>query len=93
LSSVQAVLEKYLSSRLGGAAAIQNMKPLTGGACQDNYLIDLEVNGGPDAGAYSLVMRTDKGASLFASLARADEFAVCALAHGAGVKTPRPMLL
>lgn len=39
---VQAVLEKYLSSRLGGAAAIQNMKPLTGGACQDNYLIDLE---------------------------------------------------
>lgn len=69
------------------------MKPLTGGACQDNYLIDLEVEGGPEAGVYRLVMRTDKGASLFASLARADEFAVCALAHGAGVKTPRPMWL
>lgn len=69
------------------------MKPLTGGACQDNYLMDLEVQGGSQSGAYNLVMRTDKGASLFASLSRADEFAVCALAHHAGVKTPKPMWL
>jgi hypothetical protein len=67
LSSIQSTLEGYLSSRLGGKAEIKSMKPLTGGACQDNYLMDLEVQGGSQSGAYNLVMRTDKGASLFAS--------------------------
>lgn len=93
MSSIIPTLENYLSGRLGAAVEITDLKPLTGGACQDNYLIDLEVKGGSEAGNHRLVMRTDKGASLFASLSRADEFSVCALAFGAGVKTPKPMWL
>lgn len=93
MSSIKPALESYLSGRLGASVEITAMKPLTGGACQDNYLIDLEVKGGTEAGEHRLVMRTDKGASLFASLSRADEFSVCTLAFGAGVKTPKPMWL
>lgn len=93
MSSVKTTLETYLSKRLEGSAAITAMKPLTGGACQDNYLIDLEINGGPAEGRYGLVMRTDKGGSLFASLSRADEFKVCEMAFRAGVKTPEPLWL
>ncbi|MBI3395507.1 MAG: phosphotransferase family protein [Spirochaetia bacterium] len=93
LPDLQAKLEAYLSKRLGGRAAIQAMKPLSGGACQDNYLVDLSVSEGKEAGDHRLVLRTDKGGSLYASLARADEFGVVDLAHKAGVKTPRPMWL
>ena len=83
----------YLTRRLGAPARIEKMKSLSGGACQDNYLVDLTVEGGTEKGNHKLVMRTDKGASLFASLSRVDEFHVCDLAYQAGVKTPRPMWL
>lgn len=69
------------------------MRSLTGGACQDNYLIDLKIEGGDHKGDHKLVMRTDKGASLLASLSRIDEFGVCELAFNAGVKTPKPLWL
>ncbi|MBL8018603.1 MAG: phosphotransferase family protein [Leptospirales bacterium] len=69
------------------------MRSLTGGACQDNYLVDLKIEAGDHKGDHRLVMRTDKGASLLASLSRIDEFGVCELAFNAGVKTPRPLWL
>ena len=86
-------VEAYLSKRLQGQASIHAMKSLSGGACQDNYLVDLEVEGGDDAGRYGLVLRTDAGASLLASLGRPEEFVVAKAAYDNGVLTPRPYWL
>ena len=90
VEELQKKLETYLTGRLGGAASISRMFSLSGGACQDNYLVDLKVDSGENAGDYELVMRTDKGGSLLSSLSRVDEFAVAGAAFQAGVKTPRP---
>ncbi|MBM9499157.1 phosphotransferase family protein [Leptospira sp. 201903071] len=87
------VLEDYLSGRLKGKAEIHTMVSLSGGACQENFLAELKVLGGPEQGSYETVFRTDKGAALLASLSREDEFGVCNLAYDAGVKTPRPFWL
>ncbi|MDX1959477.1 MAG: phosphotransferase family protein [Leptospiraceae bacterium] len=89
-SELATKLESYLSNRLSDKVSVTNMISLSGGACQDNYLIDLDLDSGKN---YRLVFRTDKGASLYASLSRADEFSVCEMAHNAGVNTPKPYWL
>ena len=86
-------LESYLTNRLSGKANVTHMIPLSGGACQDNYLLDLNIDSGEFSGEHRLVFRTDKGASLLASLSRIDEFKVCELTSKAGVKTPKPYWL
>lgn len=86
-------LEDYLTRRLAGPASIRRLRSLSGGACQDNYLVDLSVGAGEYSGDHELVMRTDKGASLLRSLSRVDEFLVARAAYTAGVKTPRPLWL
>ncbi|MBX7058045.1 MAG: phosphotransferase family protein [Leptospirales bacterium] len=93
LVELQSQLERYLSERLQSPATVQNLRSLSGGACQDNYLIDVDIQGGPEAGSHRLVLRTDKGAALLASLSRADEYRVAEAAFDAGVKTPRPYWL
>ncbi len=94
MNELKEKLEAWLSRRLGGHAEIESFFSLSGGACQDNYLVDLSVIGpGPDSSHYELVLRMDKGGSLFGSLSRAEEFAVSSAAHSAGVKTPKPMWL
>lgn len=93
MSDLKTKLETYLTDRLKGKSSIDKMIPLSGGACQDNYLLDLKVDSGENQGEYGLVFRTDKGASLFASLSRVDEFKVEEMAYNAGVKTPRPYWL
>lgn len=82
-------IETYLSKRLQGKVQILDMKLLSGGACQENYLVRLEVAGGTEAGSYDLVMRTDRGGSLLSSLSRMHEFRIARAAFDAGVRTPR----
>ncbi len=93
LDELKGKLESYLGNRLGGTARIDRMFSLSGGACQDNYLVDLEMQGGNEPGNYELVMRTDKGGALLSSLNRVDEFAVVKMAHDSGVFTPQPYWL
>ena len=54
-------LESYLTNRLSGKANVTDMIPLSGGACQDNYLLDLNIDSGEFSGEHRLVFRTDKG--------------------------------
>lgn len=89
MADLREKLENYLSRRLQGKVQILNMKLLSGGACQENHLVKLEVSGGPEAGTYDLVMRTDRGGSLLSSLSRANEYHVASAAYQAGVRTPR----
>lgn len=88
-------LESYLKDRLETNVKICNFFSLSGGggACQDNYMFDLFVEDGEWKGEHNLVLRTDKGASLYASISKQDEFGVTSLAYNNGVKTPRPYWL
>lgn len=88
-------LQSYLQEKLDSSLKLCNFSSLScgGGACQDNYRFDLIVDRGKYQGNHHLVLRTDKGGSLFASLAKQDEFAVTELAFSHGVTTPRPYWL
>ncbi|MAL91233.1 MAG: phosphotransferase family protein [Pseudomonas sp.] len=72
---------------------ILQRKRLSGGAIQENWLFELQVEGGPWAGVQRWVLRSDAASALSASLGRAEEFAVLTLVHRAGVKVPRPLWL
>ena len=77
-------LQAYLSSKTGAPAEIAEFRQLSGGACQDNYLLHLK-SGALDE---MLVLRTDKGGSLLGSLTRPQEYQVIEKAVAAGVLTP-----
>jgi aminoglycoside phosphotransferase (APT) family kinase protein len=66
---------------------------LPGGAIQDNWTLDIEIDGGPWNGAHGFVLRTDALSGVSASLTRAQEFAVLREAHSAGVIAPEPLFL
>lgn len=88
-------LETYLSNRLKSRLEIRDFFSLSGGggACQDNYSFGLQIDSGEWQGFHELVLRTDKGGSLYASISKEDEFSVTSLAYSHGVKTPRPYWL
>jgi aminoglycoside phosphotransferase (APT) family kinase protein len=72
---------------------IQARKRLSGGAIQENWLLDLVIEGGPWAGNRRWVLRSDAISALPASLDREQEFAVLQVVHQAGVKVPQPLWL
>jgi aminoglycoside phosphotransferase (APT) family kinase protein len=85
-------LSKYLQLHLKSPIHITNFESLNGGggACQDNYSFDLKIESGQWQGDHNLVLRTDKGGSLYASISKEDEFGVTDLAYHHSVKTPKP---
>ncbi len=66
---------------------------ISGGAIQDNWTLDVAIDGGPWRGARAFVLRTDAPSRVALSLTRAQEFAVLQVAHAAGVAAPRPLFL
>src|SRR5579859_8153264 len=83
-------LQPYLTERLGAPVSITSITRLIGGACQDNYGLDLQID---DSAPAAYVLRTDKGKALSGSLSRAVEYKVVEAAHRARVRTPAPFLL
>jgi aminoglycoside phosphotransferase (APT) family kinase protein len=77
-------LEVHLSTSSGGAVKVLGVRPLLGGACQDNLRIDAEVDGV----ATTWVLRADAAQSLVGSLNRRAEQAVIQAAAAASVMTP-----
>ena len=65
-------------------AALVACKPLYGGACQENFRVDLTLDGAP----MTLALRSDAVKGLPSSLTRKAEFQVVQAAVAAGVKTP-----
>ena len=64
---------------------------LTGGAIQENWSLQTELEGGPMAGRHQLVLRTDASTGLAESRSRAEEFALIKVAHAAGMTVPEPL--
>jgi aminoglycoside phosphotransferase (APT) family kinase protein len=85
---LKVAIEAHLTAATGGPATVRALEPLGGGACQDNYRVDLTLAAGEIAGDRTLVLRSDAVRSLPGSINRAEEFAVINAAVRAGVKTP-----
>ncbi|MEW5848011.1 MAG: phosphotransferase family protein [Myxococcota bacterium] len=88
LSQLSTRIASALTRHTGGAVTVRNLKPLHGGACQDNYRVDLTFSSGPLRGERRLALRSDAKQSLPGSINRQREFDVIAAAVQAGVRTP-----
>lgn len=85
-------LSLWLQRALGAQAVeVTAVRPLSGGAIQDNRLVEAAISGGPQAGRRAFVLRKDAPATIAASHRRREEFALMTLAHEGGVTTPRPI--
>ncbi|WP_170432487.1 phosphotransferase family protein [Ruegeria arenilitoris] len=81
-------LEEWLKSTLNAASVIvQKTASLTGGAIQENVLLDCLVDGVQT----SLVLRRDAEATIAESRSREEEFALVKAAFDQGVTVPRPL--
>lgn len=85
---LRAAIEAHLAAETGGPVTVRALEPLGGGACQDNYRVEVTLTAGERAGEHTLVLRSDAVRSLPGSIDRKDEFAVIGAAVRAGVKTP-----
>lgn len=90
----RAALERHLARALGAERlTIRRCDKLSGGAIQENWLLELEAEGGALAGEPLLVLRTDAASTVAVSHSRAEEYRILAAAHAAGVTVPEPLLL
>lgn len=76
--------ERIRSAVAAHGATLSAVKPLHGGACQENFKVDLTLDGR----AVTMALRSDAKTSLPGSIRRKAEFAVIQAAVAAGVKTP-----
>lgn len=87
-------LETFLCAQAGAQrVTVDNQQRLSGGAIQENWLLDVNVEGGAYAGRQRWVLRSDAQSAVQESLSRAQEFAVLSTVHRVGVKVPRPLWL
>lgn len=94
LAENKAALAAFLSAAAGAEAVeIVDARPLSGGAIQENWLLDLTLRGGRFAGPLEAVLRTDAPSAVAVSRSRAEEFALLAVARSAGVTAPEPLWL
>jgi len=94
LAEVKDALAAFLAGAAEAeSASILDAEPLSGGAIQENWLIDAELVGGPQAGRQELVLRTDAPSGVAVSLSRAQEFSLLRAARAAGVTVPEPLWL
>ena len=94
LAQHKTALEGFLATAAGADAVdLDDVVPLTGGAIQENWLLDLRVHGGAHGGRRQVVLRTDALSSVAVSRSRAEEFALLKVARAAGVSVPEPLWL
>ncbi len=87
-------LEAFLAEKVGAPARVTAARHLTGGASRDTWAVDVEIEGGPEAGRHALVLRRDLGGEIDdQALSRAHEYRLLRAAHAAGVLAPRPRWL
>ncbi|MFK8333020.1 phosphotransferase family protein [Pseudomonas sp. BJa5] len=87
-------LASYLRQQLGAdKVVIDQGQRLSGGAIQENWLLTGTVTRGGEQSTEQWVLRTDSASSVAVSMGRAQEFAVLAAVHQAGVKVPEPLWL
>jgi aminoglycoside phosphotransferase (APT) family kinase protein len=78
-----------LTAAAGVRVRVFSRRLLSGGAIQQNWALDVERDGTPEA----WVLRQDNAATLAVSLPRAAEFALLRAAFDAGAPVPEPLFL
>ncbi|MEP7206865.1 MAG: phosphotransferase family protein [Casimicrobiaceae bacterium] len=90
----RAAVEAFLAAAAAARAVrVECWTKLTGGAIQENLLVECVVVEGKHAGNRQWVLRTDAPSAVATSGSRAEEFALLGLAHAAGVAVPTPCFL
>jgi aminoglycoside phosphotransferase (APT) family kinase protein len=83
-------LAEFIVRAAGGRdAVIVALERMSGGAVQENWALDVTLDGE----LRRWVLRTDARATVRESLSRAQEFAVLTIAHAANVLAPEPLYL
>jgi aminoglycoside phosphotransferase (APT) family kinase protein len=87
-------LGDWLAERAGArSCAVTGARKLSGGAIQENWLLEVDMRGGSMPGPGELVIRTDSPSRVVQSLGREQEFALIEIAHAAGMTVPEPLFL
>ncbi|MBL95644.1 MAG: phosphotransferase family protein [Magnetovibrio sp.] len=86
----QAHLERVIAERLGGVTHIKDVAPLSGGAIQENWVINIKSEGGILEGIRELVLRKNSLSRIPLSRPRGEEFLLLRTAYKSNVKVPRP---
>lgn len=87
-------IARYLTTACAAQQVrLNNIALLSGGAIQQNWQLDVDITGGPHAGVYTWVLRTDAPATVAASLPREREHAIISFAHAHGLLAPKPLFL
>jgi aminoglycoside phosphotransferase (APT) family kinase protein len=85
-------LARFLATASAAQACeIAAMAPLSGGAIQENWALDIRFSGGRLDGDQRLVLRAAGATGVPSSLDRQQEFAVLMAAFAAGVTVPEPL--
>lgn len=85
-------LEAFLADAAGAAGArITETTLLPGGTLQENWRLDVDFEGGAEAGRRALVLRANRAGAAPAYLGRGQELEVLKAVHGAGVTVPEPL--
>ena len=88
----KAALERVLAQEAGARRVeIKNIVALAGGTVNENWRLDVDIMGGPQAHTGVLVLRADRPISVVGSLPRSQEYAVMQAAYDAGVTLPEPL--
>ncbi len=94
LTAAHPALEDFLRVSAGArAATIVAATPLTSGAIQENWRLEVAFDGGALPGRQDLVLRRDSATQIATSLSRPEEFAVLRVVWDAGVTVPEPLWL
>jgi len=79
-----AALQNRVSAAVPPSVTVEGLAPISGGACQENFRVELAVDGEPMV----MALRSDARTSLPGSIGRTVEYALIRAAHAAGVPTP-----
>jgi aminoglycoside phosphotransferase (APT) family kinase protein len=93
--NIQRALEGFIVKAASAeSVSITSARILSGGAVQENWLLDLDIVGGAHAGRLECVLRCDSPtAGVAISHGRAQEFALLKTVFAAGVTVPAPLWL
>lgn len=87
-------LKSYLAQQLqADSVTVIATSRLSGGAIQENWLVDVSVTAGLYDGVQEFVLRTDSPSSVAVSHSRPQEYQLIKAAYDEGVTVPKPILL
>lgn len=96
--NVEALAAFLTAEAHASSVEIRQARRLTGGAVQENWLVEASfrggpLGGGPDDPPQRFVLRKDAPTTLTASLSRVEEYHVIEAVHDLGVRVPAPIAL